>query len=188
MAEQYVARDKRTGLKVAVTGEFPPHPDDRIRIARTTTLFTRLMSTILANASEGERREQFVAIETQLEMAEALIRGDFAEVQSLLRKTMERMGIAQEQLDELARRILEEFGDRPDIPPELRNLFGSPEASQSGAGPGPTPEPGPEPASAAEPGEDHADEPSPSGEEATDEGNGEDGDNEPPIILGPSST
>ena len=188
MAEQYVARDKRTGLEVAVTGEFPPHPDDRIRIARTTTLFTRLMSTILANTSEGERREQFVAIETQLEMAEALIRGDFAEVQSLLRKTMERMGIAQEQLDELARRIFEEFGDRPDIPPELRNLFGSAGASQPGAGAGPEPELEPETAAPPEPGDDHADEPSRSGEEASDEGDGEDGDDEPPIILGPAST
>lgn len=177
MPEQYVARDKRTGLEVAVTGEFPPHPDDRIRIARTTTLFTRLMSTILANTSEGERREQFVAIETQLEMAEALIRGDFAEVQSLLRKTMARMGIAEEQLDELARRILEEFGDRPDIPPELRNLFGRPEA----------PGPGADTASTAEPGNDHVDEPAPTGEEPDDR-DATDRDDEPPIILGPSSS
>jgi hypothetical protein len=57
MAEQYAATDKRTGLEVAVTGDFPPHHDDRIRIARTTTLFTRLMSTILATENETERRE-----------------------------------------------------------------------------------------------------------------------------------
>ena len=28
MTEQYVASDKRTGVEVSVTGEFPPHPDD----------------------------------------------------------------------------------------------------------------------------------------------------------------
>jgi len=52
MAEQYVASDSRTGLEVAVTGEFPPAHEDRIRIARTCTLFTRLMSTILSTDSE----------------------------------------------------------------------------------------------------------------------------------------
>lgn len=120
MPEQYVATDKRTGLEVAVTGEFPPHHDDRIRIARTCTLFTRLLATILSNESESDRREQFVAIETQLELAEALIRGDLAEVQRLLRQTMERMGMGPEQLDEVARRIIREFGE--DGPPDLRNL------------------------------------------------------------------
>ena len=120
MPEQYVATDKRTGLEVAVTGEFPPHHDDRIRIARTCTLFTRLLATILGNTSESDRREQFVAIETQLELAEALIRGDLEEVQRLLQQTMERMGMGPEQLDEVARRILREFGE--DGPPDLSNL------------------------------------------------------------------
>ncbi len=120
MPEQYVATDKRTGLEVAVTGEFPNHHDDRIRIARTTTLFTRLMATILGNTSESERREQFVAIETQLELAEALIRGDLEEVQRLLQQTMERMGIGPDQLDEVARRIIREFGE--DGPPDLGSL------------------------------------------------------------------
>lgn len=120
MPEQYVATDKRTGLEVAVTGEFPPHHDDRIRIARTCTLFTRLLATILSNESESDRREQFVAIETQLELAEALIRGDLAEVQRLLQQTMERMGMGPEQLDEVARRILKEFGEGD--PPDLSSL------------------------------------------------------------------
>ena len=111
MPEQYVATDKRTGLEVSVTGDFPPHHDDRIRIARTSTLFTRLMSTILGNPSEAERRDQFIAIETQLELAEALIRGDMQEVQTLLQATLERMGLGPEELDEAARRILQEFGD-----------------------------------------------------------------------------
>jgi hypothetical protein len=110
MPEQYAATDKRTGLEVSVTGEFPPHHDDRIRIARTTTLFTRLMSTILATESETQRRERFLAIETQLEMAEALIREDIEEVQRLMRQTMERMGVTQEQLDEMMRKIIEQFG------------------------------------------------------------------------------
>ena len=125
MPEQYAASDKRTGLEVAVTGEFPAHPEDRMRIARTTQLFTRLMSTILATENESQRRERFLAIETQLEMADALIREDVEEVQRLMRQTMERMGISQEQLDEVMRRIIEQLGEggeggpfpRPGAPP-----------------------------------------------------------------------
>ena len=111
MPEQYVSSDKRTGLEVTVQGDFPPHPDDRMRIARTTTLFTRLFSTILANTNETERRQGFQAVETQLELADALIREDAAEVQRLLRSTMEKMGITQEQLEDMARRIMEQLGD-----------------------------------------------------------------------------
>ncbi len=124
MAEQYVASDKATGLEVAVTGTFPPHPDDRVRIARTCTLFTRLMSTILSTENDSDRRERFVAIETQLEMADALIREDMEEVQRLMQSVMERMGISKDQLDELARRLIEELGGErpgdqppPDLPP-----------------------------------------------------------------------
>ena len=57
MPEQYIASDKNTGLEVAVTGTFPPHPDDRVRIARTCTLFTRLMSTILSTENDSDRRD-----------------------------------------------------------------------------------------------------------------------------------
>ena len=110
MAEQYVASDSRTGLEVAVTGEFPPAHEDRIRIARTCTLFTRLMSTILSTTSESQRRERFLAIETQLEMADALIREDLPEVQRLMQSTMEKMGVTREQLDELTKRILDQLG------------------------------------------------------------------------------
>lgn len=121
MPEQYAATDKRTGLEVAVTGEFPPHHDDRIRIARTTTLFTRLMSTILATENESERRERFHAIETQLEMAEALIRQDMEEVQRLMKATLERMGITEQQMDEMTRKILQQLreggADFPEFPP-----------------------------------------------------------------------
>lgn len=113
MPEQYAASDKRTGLEVAVTGEFPPHHDDRIRIARTTTLFTRLMSTILATENESQRRERFMAVETQLELAEALIREDMQEVQRLLRDTLQKMGITPEQMDEMARKILDQIRDNP---------------------------------------------------------------------------
>ena len=114
MPQQYVASDSRTGLEVQVTGDFPPYPDDRVRIARTSTLFTRLMSTILATDSDMMRRERFLAVETQLEMADALIREDLPEVQRLLQATMERMGVSKEQLDEMARKIIEQFGgDEP---------------------------------------------------------------------------
>lgn len=121
MPEQYAATDKRTGLEVAVTGDFPPHHDDRIRIARTTTLFTRLMSTILATENETERRERFLAIETQLELAEALIRQDMEEVQRLMRSTLERMGVTPEQMDEMAKKLLDQLreggADFPEFPP-----------------------------------------------------------------------
>ena len=118
MTEQYVASDKRTGLEVAVTGTFPPHPEDRVRIARTSTLFTRLMSTVLATESDFQRRERFMAIETQLEMADALIREDMAEIQRLMQATMEKMGISKDELDAMARRIIDQFGgDQSDGPP-----------------------------------------------------------------------
>ena len=118
MAEQYAATDKRTGLEVSVTCEFPPHPDDRVRIARTTTLFTRLMSTILATENETARRERFLAVETQLEMADALIREDMAEVQRLMRQTLEKMGITPDQMDDLAKQILDQLRQEPgDEPP-----------------------------------------------------------------------
>lgn len=114
MPEQYVANDKR-GLEVSVTGEFPPHPDDRMRIARTTTLFTRLFATILSTENETQRRQGFQAVETQLELADALIREDAAEVQRLLRETMTKMGITEDQLEEMARKLMEQLGD--DLPP-----------------------------------------------------------------------
>ena len=121
MPEQYAATDSKTGLEVAVTGEFPSHHDDRIRIARTTTLFTRLMSTILSTENETERRERFHAIETQLEMADALIRQDMSEVQALMQKTLERMGITPEQMDEMTKKILDQLreggADFPEFPP-----------------------------------------------------------------------
>lgn len=109
MPHQYASRDARTGLEVQVTGEFPEDPDDRVRIARTTNLFTRLMSTILATENETERRERFKAIETQLEVAEALIRGDFDEVQTLMRQTLHAMGITDEQLEDVQRQLREQF-------------------------------------------------------------------------------
>lgn len=123
MPEQYVTSDKRNGLEVTVTGEFPTHHDDRIRIARTTNLFTRLLATILLTDGDTLRRERFAAIETQLEVADALIREDVPEVQRLLRETMQRMGVTPEQLDEITRRIVEELGrtdeDQPrdELPP-----------------------------------------------------------------------
>lgn len=98
MTQQYHAADNETGLEVTITGEFPPDPDDRVRIARTANLFTRLMSTILSTENDYERRERFRAIETQLEMADALIRGDVSGVQELMQSTLKSMGVTDEQL------------------------------------------------------------------------------------------
>jgi hypothetical protein len=109
MPQQYSAADSETGLEVKVTGEFPADPDDRVRIARTTNLFTKLMSTILATDSDYERRERFKAIETQLEVAEALIRGDLVEVQRLIRSTLEQMGVTEEQMREVERQLRDQL-------------------------------------------------------------------------------
>jgi hypothetical protein len=118
MPQQYAATDSRTGLEVTVTGEFPDDPDDRVRIARTTTLFTRLMATILGTESSFERRERFRAVETQLEIAEAVIRQDGVEVQRLLRDTLSQLGVTPEQMqefeEELRKRLREMDG--PDLP------------------------------------------------------------------------
>ncbi|MSQ30927.1 MAG: hypothetical protein EXR64_02725 [Dehalococcoidia bacterium] len=130
MPQQYVASDSRTGLQVQVTGEFPGEPDDRVRIARTTNLFTRLMATILSTEDEADRRERFRAIETQLEVAEALVRGDLPEVERLVRETLHHMGISDEQLREVEqqlRRQMQDLGGDANIG-GLGGLFHDPEA------------------------------------------------------------
>ncbi len=109
MPQQYVASDSTTGLQVQVTGEFPEDPDDRVRIARTTNLFTRLMATVLSTSNDTERRERFRAIETQLEVADALIRGDLPEVQRLIRDTLHAMGISDDQLREVEQQLREQL-------------------------------------------------------------------------------
>lgn len=129
MPEQYVATDKRSGLEVAVTGDFPEHPDDRVRIARTCTLFTRLVATILGK-SEAERRQGFRAVEIQLELADALIQQNMDEVQRLVRETMQTMGITNAQLDDLARQ-LQTLG----FDPGLRGSDAGDDAQASEAGP-----------------------------------------------------
>jgi hypothetical protein len=121
--EQYVATDKRTGLEVAVTGEFSDDPQDRIRIARTSNLFARLMSTILEMDSQSQRRDAFVAVETQMELADALIRQDMEEVQRLLQDTLQKLGITPDQMKEIEDEIRRRLGDLgeegpPQEPPE----------------------------------------------------------------------
>jgi len=117
--EQYVATDKRTGLEVAVTGEFSDDPQDRIRIARTSNLFARLMSTILDMDSQSQRRDAFIAVETQMELAEALIRQDMAEVQRLLQETLQKLGITPEQMQEIEEEIRRRLGDMGEGGPPL---------------------------------------------------------------------
>lgn len=115
--EQYVATDKRTGLEVTITGEFPEHPQDRIRIARTSNLFARLMSTILSMEHETERRDASIAFETQMELADALIRHDMEEVQRLLQDTLQKLGITPEQMREIEEEIRRRLGDLGQDPP-----------------------------------------------------------------------
>jgi hypothetical protein len=109
MSDQYVATDKRTGLEVTVTGQFPADHEDRIRIARTANLFTRLMSSILATENTTERRLQFRALETQLELADALLRQDMAEAQRLMRETLLGMGVTEEQLRQASQQMREQI-------------------------------------------------------------------------------
>lgn len=118
MAEQYVANEHRTGLEVAVKGDFPPHPDDRVRIARTTNLFTRLMATILATPNETDRRQLFVSLETALEIAEALARQDMETVGRLVQEFLTKHGVTQDQLDEMMR----QFGMPPPPPDDEPRL------------------------------------------------------------------
>lgn len=113
MVEQYVASDSRTGLEVAVKGEFPPHPDDRVRIARTTNLFTQLMATILNTSNETERRQLFISLETALEIADALARQDMEAVNRLVQEFLSKHGLTPDQLQDLLR----EFGLPPTNPP-----------------------------------------------------------------------
>ena len=122
MPNQYVATDTSTGLEVTITGEFPEDPEDRVRIARTSTLFTRLMATILAMEDATPRREGFRAVETQLEIADALLRREMDEVQRLIRDTLSSMGITEDHLGEIEaelRRQLGQLDDKEDEPPAL---------------------------------------------------------------------
>ncbi|RLT39872.1 MAG: hypothetical protein DWI58_12180 [Chloroflexi bacterium] len=142
MPNQYVASDTRTGLQVQVTGTFPEDPDDRVRIARTTNLFTRLMGTVLTTESDTERRERFRAIETQLEVAEALIRGDMAEVQRLVRDTLHNMGVTEDQLREVETQLREQMARLgQDMPPEFGSMFGGLGGPAPDAPPADTPDP-----------------------------------------------
>ena len=121
MPNQYVATDTRTGLEVTVTGDFPEDPDDRVRIARTSTLFTRLMATILAMEDATPRREGFRAVETQLEIADALLRREMDEVQRLIRETLSSMGITESHLSEIEAELRRQLGelDSDEEPPAL---------------------------------------------------------------------
>ncbi len=136
MPNQYVASDTRTGLEVQVTGTFSEDPDDRVRIARTTNLFTRLMGTVLATASDTERRDRFRAIETQLEVADALIRGDMAEVQRLVRDTLHTMGVSDDQLRDVEAQLREQMQRMGgEFPGGMPGLFGDVDAPPDEAPP-----------------------------------------------------
>jgi len=113
MPSEYIANESRSGLEVAVRGEFPPHPDDRVRIARTTNLFTRLMASILSTENETERRQLFVSLETALEIADALARQDMEMVSRLVQEFLSKHGLTPEQLEQMLR----EFGVPPANPP-----------------------------------------------------------------------
>lgn len=126
MADQYVATDKGSGLEVAITGQFPVAPEDRIHLARTANLFTRLLAAALATDNDSERRELFAHLETQLELAAALIKGDMEEVQRLMQTMLTRIGLTPDRMEEMARelaeRLKEQFPDGfppPDQPPDL---------------------------------------------------------------------
>lgn len=116
MPQQYNAKDTRTGLEVLITGEFPPDKDDRIRIAATANLFTRLMGTILATDDAGERRTLFRSLETALDWADAAARQDAAAMGLVMQKLLGELGITQEQLEEMIKKF-QEGGGLDGLPP-----------------------------------------------------------------------
>jgi len=131
MSDQYVATDKRTGLEITVTGQFPSDHEDRIRIARTSNLFTRLMSSILTTEDSSERRAHFRALECQLELADALLRQDAVEAQRLMRETLMGMGVTEEQLRQASQDLREQFEKMTGMPlseelEQALNIFGEP--------------------------------------------------------------
>ena len=125
MPAQYSATDSNTGLEVTVTGEFPEEKDDRVRIARTTNLFTRLMATILSTESTEERNQRFRAIETQLEIADSLIKGDMQAVGDLVRDTLNDMGITEEQIRDAEEQWREQIVNLGGDPDSIENIFPS---------------------------------------------------------------
>ena len=157
MAQQYVATDTRTGFKVEITGDFPPEKDDRIRIAATTNLFTRLMATVLSTPGPEERRGLFRSLEMALEWAEAAIRQDAEAMGLIMQRFLAEAGVTQDQVEDLVRRLQEEGA----LPPEMMagaNPFSTmPDASlepDPGLNPlGPPPNASPEPDPGLNPGE-----------------------------------
>ncbi len=125
MPAQYSATDSNTGLEVTVTGEFPEEKDARVRIARTTNLFTRLMATILSTESTEERNQRFRAIETQLEIADSLIKGDMQAVGDLVRDTLNDMGITEDQIRDAEEQWREQIVNLGGDPDAIENIFPS---------------------------------------------------------------
>jgi len=120
MADQYIATDKQSGLEIAITGQFPAAPEDRIHVARTVNLFTKLMAAGLATSNDSERRELFTHLESQLELAAALVKQDFNEVSRLMQEMLTRIGLTPEKMEEMAKELAEQLrkqiDDNPDAP------------------------------------------------------------------------
>jgi hypothetical protein len=114
MPQQYTATDNRSGLQVTLQGEFPPEPDDRIRIAATTNLFTRLMATVLSTSDTAERRALFRSLEMALEWADAAARQDMEAMGQTVQRFLNEMGITPDQIEEMVRRLQE--GQEPGGP------------------------------------------------------------------------
>jgi len=124
MADQYVATDKQSGLEVAITGQFPAAPEDRIHVARTANLFTRLLAAGLATSNDTERRELFTHLESQLELAAALVKQDFTEVTRLMQEMLTRIGLTPERMEEMAKELAEQLRQQlGDQPPEQSGPF-----------------------------------------------------------------
>ena len=124
MADQYVATDKESGLEVSITGQFPPVPEDRIHLARTANLFTKLLAAGLATPNDSERRELFTHLETQLELAAALIKQDMEEVSRLMQEMLSRMGLTPERMEEMAKELSEQLKRQlGDNPPDAEGPF-----------------------------------------------------------------
>lgn len=148
MPDQYVATDKDSGLEVAITGQFPIAPEDRIHLARTANLFTRLLAAGLATSNDSDRRELFTHLESQLELAAALIKGDMEEVQRLMQQMLSRIGLTPDRMEEMARELAEQLREQfpnglpegfpPGFPPGFPDAFPPKNPPDDDSSPGPS--------------------------------------------------
>jgi len=92
------------------------------------------MATILSTESTEERNQRFRAIETQLEIADSLIKGDMQAVGDLVRDTLNDMGITEDQIRDAEEQWREQIVNLGGDPDSIENIFPSQTADDTIAG------------------------------------------------------